>query len=107
MSEPIDPEKALQYLAHTDEKYANARARVKYLDHKRKTIKATAYLEAAGTINERESYAYTSAEMVAFLEEYKNAVYDEQILLSKRKSAELAIEIWRSKNANRRQGNIT
>jgi len=103
----INPERALHYLASTDDDFAKARAMVKYLEHKRKTIKAEAYLRATGnTINERESYAYTCKEMRDFLEEYKDAVYDEQILASKRKSAELAIEVWRSKNANRRVGNV-
>ena len=103
----ISPEKALNYLAKTDEEFARAKAMVKYLEHKRKTIKAEAYLRAPGnTINERESNAYCCQEMRDFLEEYKDAVYDEQILASKRKSAELAIEVWRSKNANRRTGNV-
>jgi len=102
----INPEKALEFLATTDEEFARARANVKYLEHKRKTIKATQFLEATGTIQQKESIAYDSQEMRDHLEEYKNAVYDEQILVSKRKSAELAIEVWRSKNANRRTGNI-
>lgn len=106
MEKDINPEKALNYLAQTDEPYAKAKARVKYLDYKRHTIKATALLEATGTVGERESIAYTSPEMKAFLEEYREAVYDEQILASKRKSAELAIEIWRSQNSNRRVGMI-
>ncbi len=101
-----DPEKALDFLSETDEAYAQAKARVKFLEHKRKTIKATEYLEATGTINERESTAYTSEAMKAFLDEYHSAVYDEQILASKRKRAELTIEVWRSKNANQRRGNF-
>jgi len=108
MDKEISPEKALHYLASTDEAFAKARAMVKYLEHKRKTIKAEAYLRAPGnTINERESNAYTCKEMKDFLEEYKDAVYDEQILASKRKSAELAIEVWRSTNSNRRAGMVT
>lgn len=101
-----DPEKALDYLASTDEAYARAKAMVKFLEHKRKTIKATLYLDAKGTINERESYAYKHEEMIKFLDEYQDAVYDEQILASKRKRAELTIEVWRSKNANQRKGNV-
>lgn len=104
----IDVDKSLRYLATTDKEYADAKATVKYLEHKRKTIKAMQYLKHTdGTIQEKESKAYASQEMIDFLEEYKNAVYDEQILQNKRKSAELAIEVWRSENANRRKGNIT
>ena len=106
MDKSIDPEKALRYLASTDEEYARAKAHVKYMEHKRKTIKAAQFLEAEGTIQQKESLAYDSQAMRDHLEEYKDAVYDEQILVSKRKSAELAIEVWRSMNANQRKGNI-
>ena len=103
----IDVEKSLRYLASTDKEYADAKATVKYLEHKRKTVKALQVLHASGTMLEKESKAYASDEMQVFLEQYKDAVYDEQILQNKRKSAELAIEVWRSENANRRSGNIT
>jgi hypothetical protein len=103
---PINPERSLHELANTDESYAKAKALVKYLEHKGKTIKATEYLKASGTVGERESEAYTSKAYKAFSEELKNAVYDEQILAAKRKTAELAIEVWRSQNANQRRGNV-
>lgn len=97
---------ALRYLAETDEPAANARAMAKYLEQKRKTIKAVGFMKASGTMAEREARSYTTNEYLQFLEDYKAAVYDDELYKNKRKRAELTVEVWRSKNANRRAGNV-
>jgi len=99
-------EKALLYLRDTDEEHAKAKARVKGLEQKRKTEKAIGYLKAEGTIAERESIAYSLGDYVQCVQDYENAVYDEQILTNKRKRAELTIEVWRSVNASYKRGNV-
>lgn len=101
-------EAALKYIATSAEDFARAKARVKYIEQFRKTLKARAYLEARGeTVSEREAKAYTEPEYVACLESYKDAVYDHEILVAKRLRAELVIEVWRTLNANKRAANIT
>lgn len=103
----INVEKSLRYLAFTDEDHAKAKARVKFLDHKRKVVRSQCFLEVEGkTVPEREARAETHEDYRLLLDEYEEAVYAEALLASKRKSAELAIEIWRSEGANRRQSNI-
>jgi len=100
-----DISNALVYLAETDEQYAREIARVKALEHEVKTVKALAFLDADGTMATKEAEAYASRNYIAWTEKYENAVADMHIRSAKRKRAELTIDVWRSLNANRRQGN--
>tara|TARA_R110002020_G_scaffold145872_4_gene320163 strand:- start:190 stop:516 length:327 start_codon:yes stop_codon:yes gene_type:complete len=97
---------ALRSLTETDVEYGQLIARVKALEHQAKTIKALVFLEAIGTVAEREAKANSSGTFRAFVEDYQNAVADREIMGAKRKTHELVIDVWRSCNANRRQGNI-
>lgn len=101
-----DISKALDYLASTDEEEANARASVKALEERKKTIKAVAFLDADGAQGERMEKAYASEEYKLFIEQYENKIADHAFLSNKRKRAELTIEVWRSINANQRRGNV-
>ncbi len=101
-----DVSKALNYLASTDEAEANAKALVKAVDEGRKIIKAQVFLAAKGTAAERTEIAYASPEYQAQIERQQDATADHALLHTKRKRAELMIEVWRSTNANRRKGNV-
>jgi len=96
--------KALRYLSQTDAPYAKSIARVKALEYQIKTIKGLTYLESTGTIAEREAKACSSEKYHEFTDDYETAVLEKETLAAKRKRAELVIEVWRSLNANRRQG---
>lgn len=99
-------QKALIYLAETDEPSATARARVKALEQRRKTVKAIQYLSSTGTQGDKEQKAYASQEYQDIVNEYENAVADAELYANKRSTKELIIEVWRSINAGRRKGNI-
>lgn len=101
-----DAEKALDYLVETDEKSAQAKALMLFIEDKKKTVKATQMANMDGSISGREMEALASDEYKAVCDEYRDAVYDYEMLRNRRKSAELTIELWRSMNANRRQGNV-
>ena len=95
---------ALQYMADTDAPCAKLTARVKALEFQCKTIRALEYLDATGTVAERDALSYASKVFRAFTEDYENAVAEHETIKARRKRAELTIEVWRSLNANRRQG---
>lgn len=100
-------EKALNFIRDRAEALADARARARFLEQKRKSLKAAAYLEADGkTINEKESVAYTDSEYLQCLDDYKQAVYDAELLATQMKAAELRIEVWRSLNARAGRGHL-
>ena len=97
----------LSLLVNTDESHARAKAKVKYLDHKVKVVKAQQFLaHTEGTQQTKESKAISSAEYRVICKEYEEAVYESEILSAKRKHAELKIEIWRTEQANRRAGQV-
>lgn len=97
-------ERAIKYLAETDEQHAMAKANRVRLEQLRKTSKAIGFLDTDGTVAEREAEAYSSAAYQKVISDYSASVYDEQLLVNKRLRAQLTIDVWRSENANRRQG---
>jgi len=102
-------QKALTYLAETDESHATFKAHMKGLEKQEKTVKGQAYLDTAGkgTVAEREAIAYTSKEYKEWTGKYEDAVIEYEILNNKRLREQLVIEVWRSLNSSRNKGNIT
>lgn len=99
-------QKALKYLASTDEDAARAKAHLEGLQEQRKTVKAMMFMQAEGAQQTREQQAYNSDEYKQHIEKIENAVLDFETLKQKRLTEALIIEVWRSCNSNRRTGNI-
>lgn len=99
-------QKALTYLAETDEGAASAKASMIGIEHQEKTVLGVRFLDEVGTVAEREAKARTSPEYQEWQESYKSAVYDYEILRNKRVTETLVIEVWRTIQANQRKGNI-
>lgn len=101
--------KAVSYLASTDEQLGPLKARMKGLEHRIKTLKAQVYLESKGqgTDGDRKAMSEVHTEVVSLQSELENAFADCEIVMAKRKTAELLVEIWRTENSNRRAGIIT
>lgn len=99
-------DKALDYLARTDEPCAKARALMKGLEKQEKTILAKVFLEVEGTDGVRKEKAKASKEYIDWQEKYKAAVLDYETMYNYRNTAEMIIELWRSENSNRRAGMV-
>jgi hypothetical protein len=97
---------ALKYLAITDEPCAKAKALLTGLEEQSKTVFAIAYLNAAGTVEERKSRAYVSETYKEHLKKIEDATYDFELMRNKRNTESTIVECWRSMNANRRVGNL-
>lgn len=106
MQNEIDPHEDLQKLAMTDKQYAKARARVSALEYQIKIAESLGYLRADGTQEERKSEARASQAYGARVRELDEATLEMLTLGAERRTCELRIEVWRSENANRRQGNV-
>ncbi len=100
-------EKAMTYLATTDEKAADLKADVDRSEYKAKVIKATTFLHMTGTVAEREAGATQANETQDAYRAHFQAIRDYQAIANKRELERLVVEVWRSENANRRVGNIT
>lgn len=99
-------QKALHYLATTDETCAMARGLMVGLEKQEKTILGVEYGSATGTVGDRDAAARTSDQYREWREKYETAVVDYEILRNKRNTASVIVEVWRSENANRRSGNL-
>lgn len=98
-------QKALQYLSETDTPAAQAKALMKGLDEQKKTIIATEALKVEGcSMTEARLRAEASETYKAHLQSLQDATFDYEALNMKRNTEEKIFEMWRSENANRRQG---
>ena len=101
-----DAEKALDYLATTDEEFGRAKAKMLAGKEGLKREYAIAYLStsAADKVDDRKSKAYISASYREALTQYENDSADYEICHAKRTRAALTIEFWRSLNSARSKG---
>lgn len=97
---------ALKYLAETDVPHARTKALAKALEHNLKVVRSIEFIQAEGTVAEREAISYASKAYKDKVEEWQNAVADYEIMDNKRQRAILTIEMYRTVSANQRKGNI-
>ena len=90
-------------LVDTDERYGRRSAYVKMGPYYTKLIKAKLFLDAGGTVAERDAIAYNSTEITTYVDNLRDATVDLEILEAKRESWQREIEIWRTLSANRRR----
>lgn len=100
-------QKALTYLAETDEPCAKAKSLMIGLEKQEKTILAMHFLGNSGAVEERKARAQVTPQYQSWRETYEQAVLDFELYRNKRTTEELIVEVWRSVNANRRHGNVT
>ena len=91
---------ALAYLAIDPHPLALARKYVVDAENHSKEIYAHCFLNATGTVKERESIADTDADYVAAKAEEASAILDLERHKARARAAEMLIEVWRSENAN-------
>lgn len=97
-------EKALNYLAESEEAYARAVGRKERVDAELKVARDSAFLGADGTVAERQATAGTCVAYLQALAVVEEAYVDVELLKAKRQRALVTLEVWRSLNSNRRAG---
>jgi hypothetical protein len=75
--------------------------------YKLKRVKAVLYVHEDGAVELRKAKAEQATETIEAEAEYLNAYQKSEVLAMKRKTEFLVVDVWRSLNASRRQGNIT
>lgn len=99
-------EKALTFLAETDQEAAELKVQVERKDYLVELVRKRLFAEATGNIEERKAEAELSPETQESHEEYLQAMLEWEKLKAKRTTEELVVEVWRSLEASRRQGRI-
>ncbi len=101
-------QKALTYLAETDQSMGKAKAFMMEVEKLEKMIISYNMLESTQKSNPlKESEARTSQGYKEWLAKYSSAVEDYQTLYNKRNTEITIVEVWRSLNSSRNRGNIT
>lgn len=107
MSEPINPQKALEDIAKSAPLYAQAKADRVYLEQYRKTLKATlmqqAMMAGHSAVIAQEREAYADPKYQTHLQGLREAVETEERLRWRMVAAEAAVEVWRTQSANERR----
>ena len=96
-------EKAMTYLAHTDEDAAKAKALCKKLEKMERIIRGEAFLKASGTVAEREAKSVTSEQYKEHVAYAENCWVDAELLDNKRHTEEVIVDVWRTMSANLRK----
>lgn len=101
-----DAQAALNYLAQTDIEHAAKKAELNAKKDLTKTVLAYEFADATGAQEARKMQAFASDSYRDHINAISTLEIDYQTMHNKRDRARLTIELWRSVNANRRQGNI-
>ena len=99
-------EKALRYLAETDEPAAEAKAEMERAEFAAKAVKDALFKRLDGSVADRQAEAGSSDEYAAAMDRYFRCVQMWEGVRNKRQTEALVCEIWRSVQANQRRGNV-
>jgi hypothetical protein len=100
-------ERALQFLAETDEKAASLKADVARTEYVAKLRESSAYLTASGeTVKERESIAKTAPDVQEGWDLHFKAIAEFEKVRARRERAVLVCDLFRTLAANRRAGQV-
>ena len=97
-------ESALNYLAETDEEYAQEKAQVERSEILRKRVRARVFLTSTGTVAERDKLAEVSPDAEQADDDYCKSITLYETLRAKRQRAEIVIDCWRTLESSRRKG---
>jgi len=99
-------ERAVEFIRDNAERLGEVVGHCKALEQQRKVVHGHAFLDAAGTVAEREARAYTSPEFKALTEDIQNEWAEKTTLETKLKAAELTIDVWRSQFSKYGKGHL-
>lgn len=99
-------ERAVTYYRDNADRRGQLKGMVEYLGHAIKVVLGQAFLNAEGTVAEREAISRQDPEYLKKVDELKDAVTELQTLETLLKAAELKISIWQTQSANSRRGHV-
>ena len=99
-------QKALTYLAETDEPCADLKANTERAEFKAEAIRDAIFLRTDGTVAERTAVAKASPEYADAKEAQFIVLAQYEAMKNKRSTEAIVVDVWRSINANQRRGNV-
>lgn len=95
---------SLVYLAQTDMESAELEGEVMRAERLLDMVKSKLFLSESGTVAERQHSANAHESTSEAHEAWVRAVVAHKGIRAKRATAQILIDVWRSEQANRRQG---
>ena len=99
-------ENAVYYIRDNADLIGQLRGQKSLLEHKIKIERSQRFLDAEGTVGERDAWAWTDASVYRLVNELENCIAELETIATKFKAAELLIEVWRTQQANSRRGHV-
>lgn len=99
-------EAAVEYLRDNAREYGALRGRVAYTESNLRRVKSLEMMGKAGSVAERETNAYASDAYQGAIQDYSDATAEYETMRALREAASFTVEVWRSQNSTRRQGNV-
>jgi hypothetical protein len=96
-------EAALEYLAETDEEFAQTKTDLLRAEILVKRVRARVFMTEGGGVEARKAAAEGHVDVVTADESLCASTLDFETLKAKRSRAEIVIEVWRSVNASQRK----
>ena len=100
-------EQALDFLARTEQEFANAVGLKAVIDDMQKIALSREFLTAEGkSVADRDAAARVTPSYGEAVKKTQDAYEHEALMRAKRLRYEATIEVWRTQEASRRRGNV-
>ncbi len=96
----------VDFMVDTDDMFGELSASIEAYDYLLKQAKAFAFLEASGSVAEREATAITSDGYQELVKKLEIVRKDFFIIKAKRATADMQTRLYQTKSANSRKGNL-
>lgn len=99
----IDPNKCVAYIMENAPKFAQAKAERVFVENYLRTVKSRLMNEEAGTLGNKEAYAYAHADYELQLKALKEATEREENLKFMLLAAQMRHDTWKTNEYSKRQ----
>ena len=96
----------LDFLAKTDVRYAELKAGLEHIKNTTKSVKGAFIVESNDSVAKSSEAFYASKDYVESTKRLHEINKEFHILETKRQSAIMRIDVWRTLEATRRKGNV-
>ena len=102
-----DAERAIKYLAESESEWASLKAQHQALDKRRKIVRAGGIMDSSeSSIAMKANDAESSKDYLQAVNDWEQSMESFYLMDSKRRRAEITIDMYRSVNSALKRGNI-
>jgi hypothetical protein len=99
----IDPNKCVSYIMENAPKFAKAKGERVFIENYLRTVKSRLMNQEAGTLGNKEAYAYAHPDYELQLKGLKAATEEEEALKFMLVAAQMRFDTWKTQEYSKRQ----